>query len=588
MSEAVPEENNVYRIAYRTTNEGVQIVQLTLKDTIDDECIKVLLNKNDCHHFEYSPCGRYIALLIAEPVDENTQNVVSKPVLDDGIANPNLLSTNLLRPTRNRWIEIYETENLKLLYKITGLGAIEEHFYFSPKGNFFVTWQPLPQTVAKFSDSFYNLKVFDMKTGKIVQRFNQPTRQCWPVMRWNDIEAVAYRYYQGRVYIYSYKNFEDIPNLAKEEDSPEPVVQVNGSSDSESLKDIYTEYLTVQGIDNFEITRVAVAVFVPGKNSAPSKVSIYSINQNVDVNNSMPKPQISSANPSATKIFYVGDSVSLHWHNRGQALLYVISTHHVQNGKSYYGETFLGYLSTDGKIVSDVELDQKGPIHSVQWNVKGNDFAVTYGFIPAKTALFNRKCKPLGHLGTDSRNTLLWSPHGRVLCVSGYKDLKGEIDFWDTAKLKKIGSAVSYCTVHHEFSSDGQLYLSAVLWPRRRMDNCIKIFDLAGNLIWAKLGNEIWKAQFQPNPTHVSSYPPPDQDIVVKKRVVKNLPNIIEKKPVSGGAYKHPHWSAKSSSSSNQQKMQPQKFNAKKSQGKYQPKGNVPIGYSPTTKSKKK
>jgi len=588
MSETVPEENNVYRIAYRTSSEGVQIVQLTLKDEINDDCIKVLLNRKDCHHFEYSPCGRYIALLIADPVDDSNKNLVPKPTLEDGVANPNLLSNNLLRPTRNRWIEIFDTENLQLLYKITGLGAIEEHFYFSPKGNFLVTWQPLPQKVVKGSHSFYNLKVFDMATGKIVQRFNQPTRQCWPVMRWSDNETVAYRYYQGRLYIYSYKNFETIPTLPKEENAPEPEVCVNESNDVEGLRDIYTEYLTVQGIENFEITRVAVAVFVPGKNSTPSKVSIYPIYQNVDVDNSKPKPQISSANPSATKIFYIGDTVTFHWHNRGQALLYVISTHHVQNGKSYYGETFLGYLSTDGKIVSDVDLDQKGPIHSVQWNVKGNDFAVTYGFIPAKTSLFNRKCKPLGHLGTDSRNTLLWSPHGRVLCVSGYKDLKGEIDFWDTAKLKKIGSAVSYCTVHHEFSSDGQLYLSAVLWPRRRMDNCIKVFDLGGNLIWAKLGNEIWKAQFQPKPSHASPYPPPDQDIVVKKRVVKNLPNIKDaEKKSTGGAYKHPHWRSSTSTSTQQQKLQPQKYNAKKSQGKYQPKGNVPIGYSPTQKSKK-
>ena len=38
-----------------------------------------------------------------------------------------------------------------------------------------------------------------------------------------------------------------------------------------------------------------------------------------------------------------------------------------------------------------VELKKEGPIYSVAWSPKGDVFAVVYGFMPARTSLFNNK-----------------------------------------------------------------------------------------------------------------------------------------------------------------------------------------------------
>lgn len=479
-----------------------------------------------------------MALLVAEKLAPE-QLLKEKPGVNVGVPQPTVAGSHL-RPTRKRWIVIVDAHTYKQLYKITGLGTLEDHFYFSPKGSFFVTCQPQSLPTEQNPDK-YTLKVYSMADGKIIQKFVQSSKQCWPVMRWADNELTAFRFHQGQIFVYDYKQATSRPSSQKPLGPSQTSINDLSVEESEDIKDIFSETLSCNGIQDFEIARSSVAVYIPGQNGLASQIAIYSIAQNAETDKSKPYPQISSAKPTASKHFFRSDEVKMYWHNRGQSLLSVISTHMKKEGKSYYGDTFLKYLSADGKLSMDVDLDQDGPIYSVQWNLKGNDFAVTYGHMPAKTGLFNRKCKLLGTLGMDSRNTLQWSPHGRVLTVSGYKDLTGEVDFWDTVKLKKLGSAVSYCSGYEEFSPDGRLYLSAVLWPRMKVDNCISIFDLGGNRVFHYKKEEIWKARFRPNPNCPSCYPPVDQDFVLKKAA----PVPVEKK-TGGGVYKHPNWSNRS------------------------------------------
>ena len=53
---------------------------------------------------------------------------------------------------------------------------------------------------------------------------------------------------------------------------------------------------------------------------------------------------------------------------------------------------------------------QDGPIHDAQWSPDGDFFVVVAGFMPAKTVLFDAKCKPVFDLGTGPYNIIRWNP----------------------------------------------------------------------------------------------------------------------------------------------------------------------------------
>ena len=63
--------------------------------------------------------------------------------------------------------------------------------------------------------------------------------------------------------------------------------------------------------------------------------------------------------------------------------------------------------------------------------------------MPSHTTMYNQKGEAIYQFGEAHRNTISWSPHGRFLCVSGFGNLAGEMDFYDTAKMKKIGKYIT-------------------------------------------------------------------------------------------------------------------------------------------------
>ncbi len=63
------------------------------------------------------------------------------------------------------------------------------------------------------------------------------------------------------------------------------------------------------------------------------------------------------------------------------------------------------------------------------------------GSMPAASSLFNDKGEALFHFGAAHRNTICWAPHGRFLCLAGFGNLAGEMDFYDVIRLKKLGES---------------------------------------------------------------------------------------------------------------------------------------------------
>jgi translation initiation factor 2A len=96
-------------------------------------------------------------------------------------------------------------------------------------------------------------------------------------------------------------------------------------------------------------------------------------------------------------------------------------------GKSYYGETFLYYLSITGNFDCRVELNKPGPIHDVSWSPNAKEFIVVYGSMPAKATLFDHRAEPMYELGTGARNTVKYSPTGRFFFLGGFGNLSGEM-----------------------------------------------------------------------------------------------------------------------------------------------------------------
>lgn len=42
---------------------------------------------------------------------------------------------------------------------------------------------------------------------------------------------------------------------------------------------------------------------------------------------------------------------------------------------------------------------------------------------------------------------VVWSPHGIFFVLAGFGNMAGDMDFWDRASLKKLGSNNASCTV---------------------------------------------------------------------------------------------------------------------------------------------
>jgi translation initiation factor 2A len=154
----------------------------------------------------------------------------------------------------------------------------------------------------------------------------------------------------------------------------------------------------------------------------------------------------------------------------------------------------LGTLSS-----ANHSVDKEGPIHDVSWSPKSNSFAVVYGYMPAKTVIFNAKAQATHTFPLCPRNTVSFSPHGRFVLVAGFGNLAGQMDIYDLekdyAKICTIeASNASVC----EWSPDGKHILTATTSPRLRVDNGIRIWHASGGLMYNEDLNELYNVCWRP------------------------------------------------------------------------------------------
>ncbi|KAF0700205.1 Aste57867_9259 [Aphanomyces stellatus] len=355
---------------------------------------------------------------------------------------------------------IRHTDSSEVIVQVTNAGV--QAVAWSPLSTQVVTWQ---RPVKDAAPTEGNLIVWDATNGSIVARFSQKTysRDQWPSLQWSSDELIAARMSNSGVQVFNGRAIGagSIGNIALENT---------------------TNFSVAPGGLPYKI-----ALFVPEKKGKPASVRIF------------PFPPNASQTHVAFKSFYKAQEVKMKWSPNGNALIIETSTDVDTSGKSYYGETNLFFVQSDGQYDCSIPLTKEGTVHDVQWDPTSKGFVVIAGAMPSNATLYDNKACPVFEFGSAWRNVISWSPHGRFLCLAGFGNLPGNMDFWDRNKLKKLGSTKAECATVHGWSPDSRYFATATTFPRVRVDNGFKIFKYDGTgPVVSESRAEMYDLQFRP------------------------------------------------------------------------------------------
>lgn len=399
---------------------------------------------------------------------------------------------------------ILNAEDATTVTEISSPNVIE--IQFSPKGTYFQTWERL----VKMDDNsqHLNMNVWLTATGEKVASFSHKNQSGWALQYTSD-EKYCAKMVTGEVQFY----------------------------ESANMSKGVAHRLKLEGVANFAISpgrNYSIAAFVAEKKGAPAAIRIYQL------------PSFSY--PVAQKTFYRADKVQIKWNDIGTSVLVIASTDVDRTNKSYYGESSLLLLSVAGNYDCRVNLDKEGAVHDVTWCPGGKEFIVVYGFMPSKTQLFDHRANPVHDLGINPRNFALPSPHGRYICIAGFGNLNGTMDIWDRQTLTKTSVIQASNTSACVWSPDGRYLLTAILSPRLRVDNGVKIWHApSGTLVYVKSIDELYQVGWRPMP--VDKFPlrglspaPAPHASVASNSAASSAANSASNSPVLKpvGAYRPP------------------------------------------------
>ncbi|KAL1623962.1 hypothetical protein SLS56_008014 [Neofusicoccum ribis] len=335
---------------------------------------------------------------------------------------------------------------------------------FSPLGTYIITWQR--PTKDETGNATKNLKVWrtvDDNAGaegqrNVVGQFVQKNQYGWNLQYTSD-ESYCARCVTNEVQFYQSNDLSTVWNK----------LRVEGVAD-----------LAVSPGKNH-----SVAVFVPERKGQPASVKVFLV------------PQFAS--PVSQKTFFKGDKVQMKWNNLGTSVIVLAQTDVDKTNKSYYGETNMYILSANGGFDARITLDKEGPIHDVTWSPNSKEFGVVYGYMPAKTTVFNQRAVATHNFNLAPRNTILFSPHGRFVLVAGFGNLAGQMDIYDLEKdYAKVCTIEAANSSICEWSPDGTHIMTATTSPRLRVDNGIRVYHVTGGLQYFTEFNELYHVTWRP------------------------------------------------------------------------------------------
>ncbi|XP_047119324.1 eukaryotic translation initiation factor 2A [Schistocerca piceifrons] len=366
-------------------------------------------------------------------------------------------------------VKIASTNTWKVLAEIPRPKV--SNITFSPKGTYIMTWEQYMVTPAN-PQGGPNLYIWKSDTGDLIKEFVQKKLSGWEP-QWSQDEKICARIVNNDVLFYENANFNAVANK-----------------------------IHIQKVENFSLAPGTppyhVLCYCPGKSGQPSFGRLFQY------------PKFDSNSSLANKSFFQADKVEMMWNKKGNGVLLMTSTEVDKSGSSYYGKQALHFISTKGETAM-VLLSKEGPIYSVEWSPKGNEFCVIYGFVPAKATLYNIKCEPVFDFGTGPRNCVHYNPHGNILLLGGFGNLQGYVEIWDTQAKKLITKMSAPDTTLLLWSPDGEHFMTATTAPRLRVGNGFKIWHYTGSLLYERPWNkqeELWEVLWQQFPQGVFKEPP--------------------------------------------------------------------------------
>ena len=315
----------------------------------------------------------------------------------------------------------------------------------------------------------YSIWKLNFETGKAEKKisFSHKNQSTW-TPQWTCDDSFVGRAVNGEIHFYSQ---EDVENGKK-------------FPSSRIILDSLNEFSICPSIRDFKC-----AIFGKESKGRPGSIKIYPINKDSEI----------ISTHLVQKTFFKADRCQFRWSPNGRNLLALTSTEVDATGKSYYGESNLYFLSSDGKFDSRVDLTGGGSIHNFSWAPSGNEFIVIHGFMPATTSLFDLKCKQVYDFTCGSKNEALYNAAGNLICFGGFGNLPGTIEIWRrTGAVSRVGAMQSVGTTVMEWSPDGSILLTAVLTPRLRVDNGFKLWSMNGELLYHMPYNELYQVFWAP------------------------------------------------------------------------------------------
>ncbi|RMZ35702.1 hypothetical protein D0859_00178 [Hortaea werneckii] len=378
---------------------------------------------------------------------------------------------------------------------------------FSPLGTYIITWQRPSKD--EEGNATKNLKVWKTideavaqgGTRDVIGQFVQKQQTGWNLQYTAD-EAFCARCVTNEVQFY------EATNLAQ----PWNRLRVEGATD-----------FALAGNEKH-----SVAIFTPERKGQPASVKVFNV------------PHFNA--PVSQKTFFKGDKVQLKWNNQGTSLIVLAQTDVDKSNKSYYGETTMYILSANGGFDSRIQLDKEGPIHDVSWSPNSKEFGVVYGYMPAKTTIFNARAIPQHSFNLGPRNTIIFSPHGRFVIVAGFGNLAGTMDIYDLEKnYDKVATIEASNSSICEWSPDGRHILTATTSPRLRVDNGIKIWHVGGGLMYKEDFQELYHVVWRPlSTTHLPLTGDPVKEMPAPHASAKDYLATVKTPSKPAGAYRPP------------------------------------------------
>lgn len=336
-------------------------------------------------------------------------------------------------------------------------------YALSPQGTHLATFEKLSSTETVAHQNFSIWRLSGEKEPVKVLSFSHKNPSNW-VPQWSSDDRFLGRAVSNEVHIY------DLQAASLTANDP-------------------TYRILAPGITDFSMSAPGkCAIFIKEHSGKPGSLRVYNYTANC-------------AQAAAQKQFFKADHCKFYWSPMGgKHVIAHISTEYDKTGKSYYGESNLYFVATDGGFDCRVDLDAKGPIHDVCWSPIGNEFVVVYGFMPSTSSLFDLKCNKLYTFACGPKNAVNFNGQGNLIYFGGFGNLAGSVEVWRrSGAVGRIGNFEAAGATLCEWSPDGAFLITATLTPRLRVDNGFKVWTLTGSQVGRVDFGELYQVAWVPN-----------------------------------------------------------------------------------------